>query len=340
MKLRPIAFVSLVAVSLAGYAGYLSFENSRLKDRLAEYESGESVSAESQTPDQLEETTAEAEVSLGENASGEIARVEEASPSEPDRQQRRFEGRQERIKRMLAMLEDPESRLDLIERNMGRIDQRFAAFFKTLDLSAEEMDLLKTLMAERELKRFEGQMRMATADEADREGIREETILERELLAQDINDLLGEEDAARLSAYTDGLPYRRDVEELSQSLSYTDFPLSESQSESIISAYTNVAKNFEYTNDFGGRTRGQPENFTPETVSTYLAEKEAFDNLVLEQVATSLNDNQLASLAEKQMLDRQQASRRMEMMLESDGGGGGRGGFGRGGPGGGGRPGF
>ena len=335
MKLWSTASLSILSILLAAYAGYLSVENNRLKKLVEENEEQAAAALKEEAAEFSESSTSD-----GEPVSERPFVADESSPpsvndefSREERRDQRREERQGRLNQMLANLQDPEFRMDLIERNMGRIDQRFAAFFKTLDLSSEEIDLLKTLMAEREVTRAEGQMRMIAAEEEDREAIREETRLQRELLVEDIKDLLGEEEASRLVEYTQSLPFRSEVAELAQSLSYTDSPLSEAQSESIVSAYTNISKNFEYTHDLTGRNRFQASEYGQEAVDTYLQEREVFDSMVLEQAARTLNDSQLTSLAEKQISDREREARQLQFSLENPGGGndGRRGGFGRGG---------
>ncbi len=242
MKPSTITLSVLLVAALA-YAGYLQTELNRLKAVPEEVLPVELAEKETADPAELVE-----ELVSSTPAPTEVATVEEVAPpaQENDRQARRAE----RMKQMMAAFDDPAMRVDMIERQMNRVDSRYADFFKSLDLSPDDLDTLRTLMAEQGVVGWEMRMRTfgAESDEAraEAEVSRE---LQRELLDGQIAALLGEEDAVALQEYTDLIPYRGEVEALASSLSFTDTPLSENQSEALVGAIRDVSESFEYTKD-------------------------------------------------------------------------------------------
>jgi hypothetical protein len=225
--------------------------------------------------------------------------------------------------------------MDMIERQMQRLDRGYADFFKRLNLPPEELDALKTLMAERTLLRMEAGLRASAASDEERKALREDYSNQMALLSDDINGLLGEEDAKKLAQYTNTLEYRGEVENFERSLSYTNTPLSERQAEGLVNAFAKVDKDFEYTVDIKNtRGRGRGDNdiqLTKEVVDTYYQEREIYDAMLLEQASKVLNEAQLASLAAQQVSERERDYRQAQQAIENPLPTDGRGGFSRGG---------
>lgn len=309
-------------VLVAGYAGYLQVENERLKEALLAVGTG-TVGV----PD-LGVETAPVEVEVGEVAAPE-GRMDGAPSGpvavEPERRERGQDWRRERMQRMAAAFEDPEMRLDMVERQMGRIDASYAGFFGTLNLDAGQIDLLKTLMAEQGVVGWESRMRRfaAGSDEA-RAELEASERQQREALDGQIAALLGTDGAAALQDYTESLPHREEVAALATRLSYTDSPLSAAQSELLVQGLQSVAAEFRYTKDLSEMPRGGGRLEAAE-VELYFSEREQRDALVFEAAAGALNEEQLAAFADRQIAERERERRRMEFALEN-------GGFGRGGP--------
>ncbi|MBK1876775.1 hypothetical protein [Pelagicoccus mobilis] len=324
--------LSVLLLGAAGYAAYLQTEVNRLKASLeanvaVEEPVAEAV-AEKEMPDVVEEQVAAA-------ATEDVYRQEPEAAPEPERpsEEERAARRQERMGRMLAAFEDPQMRVDMIERQMNRIDNRYAEFFKTLDLSDDELEVLRTLMAESGVVNWEMRMRgFGAANEDERALVSEERQLQHDVLQGEIAALLGEENAAALQDYTDSLPYRGQVEALASSLSFTDTPLTDVQSEGLVTSIKEVSQSFEYTKDLAQlRGRGM-QDLSGSDVSTYFEERAEYDSMVLEAASETLNDAQLAAYAERQLAERERDQRQIEFMLENpDRGRGGPGG-GRGGP--------
>lgn len=331
MRPSTLSLSVLLVVSI-GYAAYLQIEVNRLKDAavLVADEAGERLSKALDVEEEL--VGSETEGSSIEAADG-AATPEVVAQAEPSAEQSRAARREERMQRMLASFEDPQMRADMVERQMNRIDGRYAEFFKTLDLNPDDLEVLRTLMAERGVVNWEMRMRrFGASNDEERESLEGERQLQREVLAQEIELLLGEDNAVALQDYTESLPFRGQVDALASSLSFTDSPLSADQGEALVASFQEVSRTFEYTNDLSemrGRNFG---NLSSDDVSTYFKEREEYDSRILEVASETLDDAQLAAYAERQLAERERAQRQIEFMMENpDGGRGGPGG-GRGGP--------
>lgn len=326
MKPSTITLSVLLAAALA-YAGHLQSELNRLKDGEAPAD-GSTAAAAVESPTQEGPTVegVEARPTVSSDVAAEGAPVAEP-PAATEARESWETRRAERMRQMLAAFDDPEMRVDMIERQMNRVDARYADFFKTLDLRPEDLDTLRALMAERGVVGWETRMRTFGADSeearADAEQARE---LQQELLKEQIAQVLGEENADRLQDYTDSLPYRGEVEALASSLSFTDSPLSPAQSEALVGAIREVSESFEYTVDLSGRRGREASAVDASAIETFFQERAARDERVLQAAAESLDDAQLAAYAERQLAERERDRRQMEFAQQNPGG------FGRGGP--------
>ncbi len=318
--MRPSTLVlsALLVVSLC-YAGYLQIENARLKQHAASESAAEPLAQSPVVPeaDEVSEpSTDEAATAAGETETPPTALAQtEAQQPQPQVGNRR----RERIARMMAAFSDPQMRLDMVERAMGRIDESYADFFKSLDLTAPELETLRALMAERSVTSRELRMRgFAAESEVERALLAEQRRQQSDLLTDEIAALLGPEAAADLENYTDSLPYRESVEALASSLSFTDTPMTSQQSEALVQAMRSVSSQFEYTNDLSGRRGVSLGELSTEDLALYFQERETYDALVISSAASTLSAEQIAVLAERQLAERERDQRRAEFMRESN----------------------
>lgn len=316
--------LSVLLVAAVGYAAFLQREIARLRNLqpsdAADSELVDDFALAGETEEErvvrsLFGTNALAEIS----ATGEAGAIETGSAdAEPRRSEGWQERRRERASRMAAAFDNPDMRLDMVERQMQRVDAEYASFFKRLDLPPEQLETLRTLMAERSVVDWESRARAlaATSDE-ERAEIREIRRSQREMLEGEIETLLGEEGAAELQQYTNNLPYRREVEELATSLSFTDSPLREEQTERLIREMRRVSSEFAYTKDLSDLRREDRRDLSPDDVAQYFAERRVRDDILIDAAAESLNPEQLAAFAERQIAERERERRQMEFMLQS-----------------------
>lgn len=138
---------------------------------------------------------------------------------------------------MRELMNKPEVQAMINLQQKAAIDARYAPLFKNLNLAPEQIERLKTLLAERATT---VQDVMGAARE---QGInpRENPDAVRKLVTDAQNEVnnsiksaLGEQGFAQLSNYEQTLPQRSLVNELQQRLSYTSTPLTSAQAEQMV----------------------------------------------------------------------------------------------------------
>ena len=135
------------------------------------------------------------------------------------------------------LMNKPEVQAMMNLQQKAAIEARYAALFQTLNLSPDQAEKLKTLLAER------GSTRMDVMAAATAQGIdpRENPEAYRKLFTDAQNEInasiksvLGDSGYAQLQNYEQTLPQRALVTDLQQRLSYTNTPLSNSQAEALV----------------------------------------------------------------------------------------------------------
>ncbi len=135
------------------------------------------------------------------------------------------------------LMAKPEVQALINVQQKARIDAQYAALFKNLNLSPEQTEKLKTILADR-------QTTLQDASAAAREqGIdpRRDPDSYQKLMASvqsDINasikSVLGDSGFTQFESYEKTLPQRNVVNQLQQRLSYTDTPLTTTQAEQLV----------------------------------------------------------------------------------------------------------
>lgn len=158
------------------------------------------------------------------------AESEEAAPANA------FRGRRGRGA-FFALMENPEMQKLMHVEQKAALDNRYAALFKKLNLTPEQLEKFKNLLVEKQTSMMDV---FAAARE---QGInpREDPEAFHKLVADaqgevdaSIKAALGDSDYAQYKAYEQSLPQRNTVGQLEQRLSYSSTPLSDSQSESLV----------------------------------------------------------------------------------------------------------
>ncbi|MBS0663552.1 MAG: hypothetical protein JSR48_09815 [Verrucomicrobia bacterium] len=137
----------------------------------------------------------------------------------------------------MAMMEKPEIQKLLAQQQRGALDARFAALFKSLNLSPEQLEKFKNLLVEKQTA-IADVMAAARAQGIDPRTNRDEF---RQLISDtqaeidaNIKSTLGDAGFAQYQDYQRTLPQRNTVTQLEQALSYTSTPLSSAQSDQLI----------------------------------------------------------------------------------------------------------
>lgn len=321
---RSTVYLTAALAGALGYAGYLQLENARLREGAGVApEFAAAVASRSSEPAPLAgdpdaaSDTAEPRGSVA-AAPYEPSPPEAAAAPAPERQASWQDRRRERAQRFMAAFDDPEMRLDMVERQMERVDGQFGAFFRRSSLRPEEIDIVKTLLAEREVTRWEERMKgFSLEDAAARDSLRADMDAKRLALTAEIATVLGEDEMAQLEFFESGLPFRRDVESFASSLSYTEAPLTEAQSERLVAGMAQADREFQYTKDLSELRRDGFEEVSPEEIDRYFQERAARDDLMVANAREALSPDQLRAFAERRLADRERDRREMEFRLQA-----------------------
>ncbi len=155
-----------------------------------------------------------------------------------------------------ALLEKPEIQHLLSLQQKAALDARYAALFKKLNLSPEQIDKVKDLMVEKQASR---QDVMAVAREqgidprTDPAGYRK---LMQDAQADSDNALkaaLGDSGYAQLQQYDQTMPQRGVVNQLQQSLSFTSAPLTDAQADQLVQILARTSQTNAGGNNGGGQ---------------------------------------------------------------------------------------
>jgi hypothetical protein len=138
---------------------------------------------------------------------------------------------------MRELMNKPEVQAMLNLQQKAAIEARYSALFKNLNLPPEQIEKLKTLLAER------GTTMQDLMTVAREQGLnpRENQEAYRKLVADTQNEInkgikavIGDQGFAQLTTYEQTLPQRNLVNELQQRLSYTSTPLTSTQAEQMV----------------------------------------------------------------------------------------------------------
>ncbi|MGH7957090.1 MAG: hypothetical protein ACREH8_08765 [Opitutaceae bacterium] len=164
------------------------------------------------------------------------------------------------------LMNKPEVQAMVNLQHKAAVEARYATLFKNLNLPVEQIERLKTLLAERTITM---QDIMVAARE---QGInpRENPEAYKQLFtdAQNqinagIKSVIGDQGFAQLSTYEQTMPQRNVVNELQQRLSYTATPLTPAQAEQMVQILAaNTPQRQPVTPSGSGRS-GQPPGATP-----------------------------------------------------------------------------
>jgi hypothetical protein len=157
---------------------------------------------------------------------------------------------------LMAVMERPEVQKLMAIQQKGQLDSRYASLFKSLNLSPEQLDKFKTLLVEKQ-SAMQDVMAAARAQgidpREDPEGFRKMIRDTQAEVDNSIKEVVGEAGYAQYQNYQQTMPQRSVVNQLQQSLSYTNAPLTDAQAEQLVQILAQTSPK----NGQGGN-RGEP----------------------------------------------------------------------------------
>jgi hypothetical protein len=160
------------------------------------------------------------------------------------------------------LMAKPEVQAMVSLQQRASIEARYAALFKNLNLPAEQVERLKTLLADRSTTM---QDVMAAAREQginpreNPEAFRKVVADAEDQINNGIKAAIGEQGFAQLTTYEQTLPQRNLVNELQQRLSYTSTPLTAAQAEQMVQILAANAPPRQPSNQVVSNNSGQPQ---------------------------------------------------------------------------------
>lgn len=265
-----------------------------------------------------------AEVGTSGEADLDGARV---SPEEQMRADERMERKMRSWRIQLARYEDPERRMDMLERMMREFEGKMDELFDDMGLTSEERAAALKLIAEYQIAKTEYALRAGLdgreeeGQEAYKSGLGVEP--ERTQFSQDIYALLGDENIQKLVEYGNTEAYHETTKMLQENLKGTGYPMSYDQRVALDLVYLNVDTDNPYKADLSlllemGANRELPSGLTRTQVESYFKNRENRERLILEEAAKFLSDEQLVRIGEVQASIREGEFREFESRLKED----------------------
>lgn len=322
--LRPrnllVFALALLAAGSLTYAWMVAHDLADLRSQLADSRKGAG---------ELQKKLFEAEAKAARPAPVETAAAlapagpeEGAPPPPPGEGPQRNRGGQNRGAFMAEMMADPKVAPLLMEQRKRALDQRYAALFRKLNLPPEQLEKLKTMLAEKELSRADA-MALARSQGMGRDDIRAMTQQADADSDAQIKSLLGDARYAQLSSYEQTGSQRTAVNQFAERLSYGAVPLTAEQNDQLVQILAanplsgvggrnNLPEFATLAGGFAGRGpdmggvamggRGPSE----EDIAKYTTAKAARDAAVLQQAAAVLAPAQVQALQQMQQEENNQ----------------------------------
>lgn len=160
-----------------------------------------------------------------------------ANTAGPDRL-RRAEGP------FLGLMDNPEYQKLMALQQKGMLDGRYAALFKNLKLTPQQLENFKRLLVEKQTSLMDvlAAARAQGLDpRADPEAVRQLISGAQAEIDESIKSAIGDGAYSQYKDYETTLPYRNMVNQLEQRLSYSDAPLTENQSQEMLRIFAETA---------------------------------------------------------------------------------------------------
>lgn len=316
-----LSFVALLAVTSTA-AVYFFRENVRLREQLAEF-------APPSVQEGADASSGDVAVieAISESSSSEAASVA-AETGDTDREPRRANFRAQRAgirnnrgqETMARMLTDPAMREALLARMKGQVDRQFGNLFVRLGLNEDQAEVLRTLLAERQMARTQSNFleRSSGDDEQARLEAEEWQKREEATIEAGIEAVLGPDGMEILRNYQRTASERQVVANISQRASYMGAPLDPAAGDKLVDVFVKAAEeNPVSRNPATPRRGGDQATLTEQAVNQYLGELQARNQAVLVEAQQFLAGPQLEALAAQQLEEYEQTAAQLDFQLRN-----------------------
>jgi hypothetical protein len=211
-----------------------------------------------------------------------------------------------------ALMDSPQFQALMSLQAKSRLDGQYADLFKELtqqyNLSPQQLDQFKNLLVQRqEAQRdaVQAARQNGISPQTDPQAWKEAMTAATGDIDSQIQSDLGSGAYSAYQTYQQTASQRATVTQLQQSLSYTSAPLTDAQSQQLVtllqqSGGSSTGRNFAYGGPFGGGAGGPQAQITPDVIS---------------QASSFLNPSQVAAL--QQLQQAQQAQQQMGQLIRA-----------------------
>ncbi|MBE2216017.1 MAG: hypothetical protein IAE82_19240 [Opitutaceae bacterium] len=314
MKNTRIAFgvLTLLAVAASATAVHYYLENDELRRQLLTA-SSEAASPASQAADIQAANPTVAAAAPGREEAPPAPPEEQAGPP-PGAGARRDERRARMAEMAGRLANDPEARAAMLGRMKSEVDRVYGDLFVKLGLNEDQADMLRSLLAERQMARLEGEMAARVAgDDAARAAARTTADTRMQSIESGINALLGPDGVGVIDDYQRSQPMRQAVSDVARRASYAGVPLSTEAGDRLVAAMQSAAQEHPVSTSAGWRR----ETLTQQAVDTQLATLRAQNEAVLTQAREFLSQAQLEALVARQIEQYEQTQAQLNVRLRN-----------------------
>jgi hypothetical protein len=144
----------------------------------------------------------------------------------------------------MALMNDPRIQKLMAIQQKGQLDAHYAALFKSLNLTPQQLDQFKNLLVQKQqalMDAVAAAREQGISPRTDPEAFGQAVADAQAAVDAQIQSALGDAGYAQYQQYTQTLPDRNTVTQLQQALSYTATPLSDDQANQMIQLLANTA---------------------------------------------------------------------------------------------------
>ncbi len=195
------------------------------------------------------------------------------------------------------MMESPEMRDTMrIQLESTLINPVFGNLFKELELSEEDSEAFRNLLADRLMVGVSSGMKMMSSDKEERAALKEQIKQGEEEIDSMIQDLLGNDGYEKYKEYKDTMGERMACNQFNQQLGMSGLELTPDQNEKLVSAMYEERLAAAKSPDYFDAEKSDPGDFDDEAVQKSLRQQEQINKGTLDRAKKFLKADQYDKL--------------------------------------------
>ena len=200
---------------------------------------------------------------------------------------------------LAKMMQDPQMKEMVRVQQRQSLDRMYGTLYRQLGLPADELEALKELLLERQLKLVEMGMAAMSASESERRQAAVKTNALKAEYDKKIEDLLGPQDYAVFNQYEQTTPERMQIQMFKDTLP-ADAALTERQEADLIAAMYEARRALPATSLLNTGRASDPSQLTEERIAETLKQLDQLRGRCIERAAAILTRPQFEKYVESQ----------------------------------------